>query len=301
MQLRLLRSLLAVAEHGTITGAARALGIAQPTLSANIRRLEGELGTPMLHRHARGVSLTAAGELVLANATPVLQRIDELPQQVRALTDGLSGRFVLGCYHSLGAWYLPSVFRQLLQRYPDIDLQVHAARSADVHQAVIDRECDLGLVVNALPHPDLIVTAVSSDAITVVTSASHCERFPDPTAALAAGPLFYLDQEPFTILLQRLAARELLPTRCVPLGDLELIKALVVSGVGLAFLPLRVARYGTTNLQILDLDLPRFDDTIHLIMRFDTPRVRALRALRAVIAEVGGAFPEPTAGLMPPR
>jgi DNA-binding transcriptional LysR family regulator len=99
--------------------------------------------------------------------------------------------------------------------------------------------------------------------------------------------MFHLDREPFTTLLSRLAALDLLPTRCVPLGDLELVKAMVAEGIGVAVLPVRVAHSSDVGLVELDEALPRFDDTIHLVMRYDTPRTEALKALRRVVADEG--------------
>ena len=291
MEIRYLRYLAAIAEYGTVTRAARSLGIAQSTLSEGILRLEAALGAKLLLRNARGVELTAAGALVLSDAVLVLRHLDALPQQLRDLTEGLSGRFVLGCYHSLGAWFLPQVFSRLIVELPDIDLQVFSARSSEVQQAVLERECDLGLVINALPQPDLVLTTVCSDAVTVVASAACLgQHHSDSRAFLMERPLFFLEQPPFTTLLERLTVQGLRPGRCVPLGDLEMVKALAVAGVGSAVLPLRVASYGQTDLLPLDPALPRMDDLVHLIVRYDTPRVRALLALRTLLAEVGAAL-----------
>ena len=289
IDVRHLRQLRAIATHGSLTRAAAALGVGQPSLSESLRRLEEDLGTRLFYRHARGVEPTDAGALLVAHAEAVLPRLDALPGQLSALTDGLGGRFVLGCYHSLGAWYLPGVYQRLLDDLPDIDLQVRSARSAAVRAAVIDRECDLGLVVNAEPHPDLVITEVCRDAIAFVASARRLAAVPG-LACLAAGPLFHQDREPFASLLAKLEARGQMPSRVIPLGDLELAKAIVARGVGVAALPLRVARYGGTDLQVVHPELPRFDDTIHLLMRYDTPRVRALRELRRVLVEVGRAL-----------
>ncbi|MEL6345297.1 MAG: LysR family transcriptional regulator [Myxococcota bacterium] len=290
MRLRYLRFLTAIAEHGTMTHAARSVGVSQPTLSENIQRLENELGTRLLNRNTRGVSLTTAGELVLSAAKPVLSRLDALPQQLQELKEGLSGRFVLGCYHSLGAWYLPRVFSRLIQELPDIDLQVHTARSADVQQAVLDRSCDLGLIINAAPHPDLVITVVSNDLITFVGNTSRLNHHVNNRIEiLKEGPLFYPDQPPFTTLVEQLDAENLLPPRCVALRDLEIIKSIVADGVGCGVLPLRVARCGRGGLSPIGDSLPCVHDIVHMVMRYDTPRVRALRALRALLAEVGGA------------
>jgi molybdate transport repressor ModE-like protein len=119
MELRQLRYLRAIAAHGSMTAAAREVGVGQSTLSESMRKLEEELDARLLHRNARGVTLTRAGELVAAHAATILTHADQLPAAVAALTEGLSGTFRLACYHSLGAWLLPSVMARLLVELPE--------------------------------------------------------------------------------------------------------------------------------------------------------------------------------------
>lgn len=286
MELRQLRYLQVIAAHGSMTAAAREVGVAQSTLSEGIGKLEDELGCRLLFRNPRGVALTPAGELLVAHAETILDRVDQLPAAIAALSEGLSGSFRLACYASLGAWLLPAVMRRLLAELPDVVLEVDTMPSAAVHDAVLSRRVDLGLVVNAHPHPDLVITTVSHDRIVVM---AHRERLAAAPGreALRAGPLFHLDREPFTTLLSRLAAIGELPARCVPLGDLELVRAMVSEGIGVAALPVRVARHADGGLVEVDPTLPRFDDTIHLVMRYDTPRTAALKAVRRVLGEEG--------------
>lgn len=287
MDLRHLRYLRVIAEHGSMTAAARELGLGQSTLSESMRKLEDELGARVLFRNTRGVTLTPAGELACAHAEAILAQADKLPAAVAALSTGLAGHFRLACYHSLGAWLLPSVMARLLTELPDVTLEVVTMPSADVHDAVLSRQVELGLIVNAHPHPDLVVTTVSADTIAVVAHQSRLAAEPG-RAALRRGPLFHLDREPFTTLLSRLAAIGEMPNRRIALGDLELVKAMVMEGIGVAVLPIRVAQVGDVGLVEVDASLPHFDDTIHMVMRFDEPRTEALKAVRRVVAEEGG-------------
>ena len=76
IELRLLRYVAAIAEAGTITAAAERLGLAQPPLTRQIRDLEGRLGVTLFERHPRGVTLTEAGEVFVAEARAVLERAE---------------------------------------------------------------------------------------------------------------------------------------------------------------------------------------------------------------------------------
>src|SRR3954471_23334022 len=82
MDLTLLRSLLAVAEHGAITEAAAALGVSQSALSRRIDQLEQELGAPLLERLGRGVALTAIGQIALQEGKLLVQRYDRLKTRI---------------------------------------------------------------------------------------------------------------------------------------------------------------------------------------------------------------------------
>lgn len=291
MELRHIRYLSAIHAHGSLTAAARVLGVGQPTLSDSMRRLEEDLGAQLLIRHPRGVELTAAGELALAHVEPILAELAALPGLLHDLREDVSGSFRLGCYHSLGAWLLPPVLARLVEEWPDLEVQLVGARSSSVERAVLDRECDLGLVVNARPHPDLVIVPVSTDAVVFVASRARLAE-QSGRDLLRQGPLLYLDTEPFSTLIDRVAALGLLPRRHMPLGDLELVKAVASAGTGVAVLPARVAAYGASPLTLLDPTLPRFDDTIHLIVRYDTPRTRALKALRTLLVEEGQRIAE---------
>jgi DNA-binding transcriptional LysR family regulator len=287
MDLRHLRYFLAITDHGSITAAATSLGIRQSSLSDTIRALEEELGVALFMRHARGVRLTQAGDTLAEHARLLLSMANELPQQLRNLRDDDVGAYVIGCYESLGAWYLPRVFAHLNATFPGIRLDVVNTPSLRVEQAVIDRVVHLGLVVNARPHPDLVITPVCNDVIELVAHHHRVQSLP-AELLVKQGPLFYLDRTPFDDIVARLGARGLLPERRVAIGDLELVKAIVSEGVGVGILPRRVAQYGGASpLVPIDRSLPRFDDTIHLIMRYDLPKVRALKTLRDLLITEG--------------
>src|SRR3954471_12227484 len=94
IELRHVRYLAAAAEAGQVSLAARRLHIAQPALSQAIRGLERELGTALLHRHARGVELTEAGEAFLARARTAIVAVDEAIEAARSRSECLSVGFV---------------------------------------------------------------------------------------------------------------------------------------------------------------------------------------------------------------
>jgi DNA-binding transcriptional LysR family regulator len=124
MELRHLRYFLAVAEEQNFTRAARKLRISQPPLSAQIRQLEKELGTPLFRRLARGVELTDAGKLLLEQARIILKQVDDAIVGVRRRGRGETGRVIVGAN---GACFHPLVLKALYEcraRYPSLTIAV---------------------------------------------------------------------------------------------------------------------------------------------------------------------------------
>ncbi len=131
MELRHLRYFVAVAEELNFTRAAKRLGINQPPLSLQIRRLEEELGTPLFHRRTRGVEMTDAGKLMLEEARVILKEVETAKAGVQRRARGETGQIEIG---SSGGTYfhplVPAIIREYRADYPDIVLFPQASGTA---------------------------------------------------------------------------------------------------------------------------------------------------------------------------
>lgn len=313
MELPHLRYFREVARLGSMTAAARALGLSQPTLSVAVRQLEEELGATLLQRHRGGASLTAAGAELLRHADEVFALLDRAAASIAGLERDLVGHFVLGCHESLGAYFLPRLLPGVFQGAPKIALSLRNAPSAEVLAAVVEREVHLGLVVNPRPHPDLVMVPLFADAVDFFvrapTSATrptpegaaayapeHCAA-PDLPAAielLRAGPLIFAGRvQQCSELLEQLTERGAVPSRLLSCGDFELVKSLALAGVGVAILPRRIAAYGHEGaLRRLSPELPTFPDEIVLVYRADLPKTRAAAFLKEAITRTSRDMPD---------
>ena len=139
MELAHLRYFREVARLGSMTAAARALGLSQPTLSVAVRQLEEELGAALLQRHRGGASLTAAGAELLRHADEVFALLDRAAASIAGLERDLVGQFVLGCHESLGAYFLPGFMSGFWRSEPRIELSLWNAPSAAVEDADFER------------------------------------------------------------------------------------------------------------------------------------------------------------------
>ena len=134
MELRHLRYFLAVAEERSFSRAAERLGIAQPPLSQQIRRLERDLGFPVFERLPKGIRLTPAGEALVSAARSVLQAADEARKTAESAHLGVTGRLVIGFINSAAYSILP----RLLRAYSD----AHARIKVDAQEMAIAERSD---------------------------------------------------------------------------------------------------------------------------------------------------------------
>src|SRR3954467_2189385 len=124
IELRLLRYFTAVAEEGHVGHAAARLFISQPALSQQIRALEDQVGVPLFTRHPRGVELTEAGTVLLAEAREVLARADRLEQAVGELARGEADALSIGISPGVPPWLLPELVERFREVHPDARLEV---------------------------------------------------------------------------------------------------------------------------------------------------------------------------------
>lgn len=281
---------LAVAEAGSFSAAAKARRVSQPTLSVAVRNLEERLGVQLLHRGARGVSPTRAGELLLRRVRQARQVLRAACDEVAALHHEPRGEFLLGCHESLGTYLLPGFMGRFLERYPGLTLSLFNANSRDVEQAVVERRVDLGLVVNPSGHPETVVRELFRDVVTFVVGrrlAGH-----DAEELLARYPLLHVPTLPQTeAILAGLTTR---PERPLPCSSMELVKSLVLDGAGVGILPYRVATHGVAKGRLRVLggrELPRYEDRIALVWRADVPMTAGARVLIDALREHGAAMP----------
>jgi len=185
MDLRQLRYFVVVAEERSVTRAAARLHLTQPPLSAQLARLEHELGVALLVRHRRGVDLTEAGSHLLEHAQRLLASVDATTDSVRKLGEGRAGRLSIA-FVSATAW---TVLSPLLRRYhterPDVVLDFVEDGPDGVVEHVRARRADVGVVhlpppgVGAGHGPDLDVAVIRREPLVAVLPACLAEQAGD--------------------------------------------------------------------------------------------------------------------------
>jgi molybdate transport repressor ModE-like protein len=148
LDLASLRLVRAIADHGTITGAATALGCTQPAVSQHIRRLERRLGTAVLERHARGVRLTQAGRVLARYGATVTASVEAAEREVSALAGLRAGSVRVIAFDAAAATILPAALTLLRAEAPEVEIDLKVAETAESVAGLRDGRCDIALAVD---------------------------------------------------------------------------------------------------------------------------------------------------------
>ena len=144
LDLRALRSFVAVASAGSISSAAQSLHIAQPALSVQIKQLEEQLGAALFDRHPRGVVPTAVGERLLGHAVEILRRVDVAYDDLRQAVDQPSGRVALALPQSVANFVTVPLVQAVVRQWPLIQLQMVELSSGYIPQQLLHGGLQVG-------------------------------------------------------------------------------------------------------------------------------------------------------------
>ena len=170
--LRALECLVAVADSGSVTHAARLLHSSQPAVSHQLAALEREVGTVLLHREPRGVKLTAAGRAAVADARRAIEAAASAVRSARAVGEATGGSLRLACAQSLVSVLAP-VVREWHHRYPTVTITVRESTSAEEIHGFIDAD-KVDVVLMPAPVPDrFTATVVADEEIVLAAPTDH--------------------------------------------------------------------------------------------------------------------------------
>lgn len=141
-----LRILAAIAAHGSVTAAAKALNYSQPSVSHHLRRLEAETGAQLVQRVGRGIRLTPEGALLARRAVEIVGRVDAADAELAAMVGLRSGRVRVAAFQSALSVPVPPAAAALRALHPDIELRLIDAHPAIARQRLRDGDIDVAIV-----------------------------------------------------------------------------------------------------------------------------------------------------------
>ena len=173
IELRHLRYFLAVSETLHFSKAAQRLGIAQPPLSQQIKRLEQLLGHRLFDRTTRGVKLTNAGQLLAERARSTIDKVHDDLAQVRRLGRGEEGTLTVGFSGSVMFTSLPAAIEGYRRRYPRVELRLFEMVTATQIPALLDGSIDLAFLRDGDPTEGVHMTTVLKEPFVAVLAKDH--------------------------------------------------------------------------------------------------------------------------------
>ncbi len=299
MDIRQLRYFVALAEELHFTRAAQREHIAQPALSQQIRRLESELGLALVERTTRQVSLTQAGELLLARARRVLIELDAARAEIGQLAGLQTGHVTVGTMHTMGPVDVSLPLASFHERYPGVELTVCEQSSGELAEMLRADELDLAFlsVTDRVDRRGLGLRQLVSEELAVILPPSHrlAHRRRVRMAELA--------DEEFISYREGARLRELLmaagdhagfvPDVKLESNESQRIRRLVSRGLGVAILPRSDAESLGAPVRVASLVDPALRRDITLAWREDRRHAPAATEFLNVALE---AFAGPQSG-----
>jgi DNA-binding transcriptional LysR family regulator len=290
MELRQLAYLVAVADEGSFTRAAERLHVAQPGVSAQIRRLERELGHELLER-AGGVRPTAVGSAVLPHARAALASVAAVRAAVGELDGLLSGRAAMGVVTSYVAPDVPALLGDFHERHPGVEITLAEADTDALAAGLLGGTLDLALVsLPAAPAEGLETRVVTEDVLVAAVAPGHelAGRRSIAVAALRDVPLVSLPRGTGlrTLLDDACAAEGFRPRIALEAGDPAVLARLAARGLGVAIVPASLAASHAAELHAIAITRPQLRGALALAWRAGGPSSPAGRALVAHALEL---------------
>lgn len=189
MDLRQLAALIAIADHGSFSAAARALYTVQSNVSGHIARLEKELGTVLVDRGRGG--LTDDGVLVVERARKIQRELDAITADVQPHDGVVSGEAHIGAIATTARWLVPQLLRRLAETYPNVRAVLSEGNTSGLIPRLLDGNLDAAIVHLPVDDPELIVEPLFAEDLVVVATTDHPLGRADelPAAALTGHPL----------------------------------------------------------------------------------------------------------------
>jgi DNA-binding transcriptional LysR family regulator len=284
MELRQLEYFVAVAEEASFTKAAARVHVAQPGVSAQIRRLERELGQDLLDRSGRSVRLTGAGAAVLEHARAALDAVAGARLAVDELAGLVRGRVRIGMVTACPSLDLVEVLAGFHREHPGVQISLSEDNSDRLIEAVLDGRLDLAWVGAAGPRPAGISAQVIIDDA-LLAAVRHGDRL----AGRSRVPLGQLRERAMVTMPSGTGIRAALDTACAAAGfrpritfeatALHMVAKLAAEGLGVGILPESVAETYRADVSVVPIVRPRPRSRIELAWRTEGPSSPAARAL----------------------
>jgi len=260
-----LRIFHAAAQEGSFTRAGEVLGMSQSAISRQVSALESELGTPLFHRHARGLIPTEEGELLMRAARDIVLKLENVRSQLADARGQPTGTLRVSTTVGLGSTWLTSRLNEFIDLYPGIHLELILN---DDELDVAMRQADVAIRLRAPTQPDVVRRKLFDLHFHVYASPRYIQRFGEPQTTddldnhrlvvFGENAPSYLKEMNWLLIAGREPGNPRPATLTV--NSVVAIRQAVEKGVGIAMLPDYLIGNDTELVTVLqDYEVPAFD------------------------------------------
>jgi len=299
IKLKDLRYLATLAEKRHFGHAAAACNVSQPTLSAQLRKLEDYLGVQLIERQPRRVTLTEAGEAIAARARHIMTTSDEIVRLAQGWRDPLAGRLRVALLPTIGPYLLPQVLARLRKALPRLDLMLYEYQTGPLLEHLRAGEIDVGILALPVQEDGLESRLLFEEPFVLAVPDTH------RLAGRRQAQVSELGDEPLLLLEDGHCLRDQALAVCArtPLHErqdfratsLETLRQMVAAGAGITLLPALAARGAYASMRgmkLVQLVKPVPTRKVGAVWRSSSARTAAIDALCAQIVRHSGLGPE---------
>lgn len=288
MEIKQLQSLVAIADYGTFSAAAKALATVQSNISAHIARLEREIGATLVDRTSG--TLTEEGDIVLQRARRILNEVNDIDADVHSLGQSPTGECRLGTIGTTARWVISPMLRALSRQHPGVRTTVVEGPTSSLMPRLVGGEIDAAIVHLPVSEPSLDTTELFAEELLLIAPTSHplADRTSVSIVELADHPILLAPHGTVQRrILDRTAANHgVTLTSRADIDGVRLIASLVFDGFGPAVLPASAVPGWLTGdfVRITVPELPR--RVVGWVQRARPRPNRATLAVRDTTVEV---------------
>ncbi len=294
IKLKDLRYLVALADTRHFGRAAQRCCVSQPTLSAQLKKLEASLGVQLIERRPSNVALTEAGRQIVERARLIIAACEEVGALARSHRDPLAGTLRVALLPTIGPYLLPHVVRPIQRALPRLTLHLHEYRTAPMLEKLRAGELDLGILALPVELEGLEALELYREPFVAALPERHrlARRERIHASDLAGEPLLLLEEghclrDQALALCSQAGAREQQNFRAT---SLETLRQMVAAGAGITLLPQSAtegAYGGARGVVVVPFAKPAPTRQVGAVWRKTTARKAVLDAFCAVVAERG--------------
>lgn len=292
MNIKDLRYLVAVAEHGHFGKAAEACHVSQPALSMQIMKLEAYLGIKLLERTNKSVLLTDHGVMLVQRAKHILAQVDEMREIAKSAKDPFTGELKIGVFPTLAPYFLPIIMPQLSKVYPNLKFYLVEEQTTFLIEKLKSGKIDAAFLATPIPEKNVSASLLFEEEFLLAVSPMH------PLAKQTAVKQQHLNGHNLMLLEEGHCLRDQALAVCYHVQasetegfratSLETLRHMVSTGVGMTLMP-RLACYPNDNMRYIPFHGAKPTRTIGLHYRTNTAKQVLIEALtkqiKAILAQ----------------